>query len=142
MIILKSNINGILRKEKDKVRKSCEVEYRKKMSVMKIHLESSYTRTIKKIKSEYEDIIQDKDREIEQLKSIIDRNYQKYQQVRQREKYLDSLSGEIESVIDIMVTRVQESVQPFYRTRAKVSATKKLSDKANDNMKKVLVLKK
>ena len=142
MIILKSNINGILRKEKERTRKSCEQEYRKKMSVMKVHLESSYARTIRKIKNEYEEIIQDKEREIEKLRGVIERNYHRYQQVRQREKYLDSLSGEIENVIDIMVTRVQESVQPFYRTRAKISATKKLSDKSNDNMNKVLVMKK
>ncbi len=142
MVILKSSINDILRKEKDKVRRSCEREYRKKMSSVKLNLDSNHAKIISSMKSEYESIIEDKNREIEKLRNIIERNYLRYQQVRQREKYLDSLSHEIENVIDHMVVRVQESVQPFYRTRAKVLSVKKVSDKSDDKMKKVLVMKK
>ncbi|HOP64933.1 MAG TPA: hypothetical protein PK358_06705 [Spirochaetota bacterium] len=142
MIIRKSSINDILRKEKDKVRKSCEREFSKKLNSMKLNLENTHSKNISSIKDEYEDIIDVKNREIEKLKNIIDRNYIRYQEVRQREKYLDALSHEIENVIDHMVVRVQESVQPFYRTRSKVLSIKKVSDKSDDKMKKVLVMKK
>lgn len=142
MIILKSSISGILKKEKNKVRKSCEKEYSKKLSSMKLNLENSHAKDISSIRSEYERVIENKDNEIEKLRSVIDRNYQRYQQVRQREKYLDALSSEIENVIDHMVVRVQESVQPFYRTRAKVLSVKRVSDKSDDKMKKILVMKK
>ena len=142
MIILKSSINDILRKEKDKVRRTCEKEYGRKLSSMKNSLENAHAKTISSMKSEYERIIDDKNREIEKLRSVIDRNYHRYQQVRQREKYLDALSSEVENVIEHMVVRVHESVQPVYRTRAKVLSVKKVSDKSDDKMKKVLVLKK
>ncbi len=142
MIILKSRINDMLRKEKEKVRRTCEKEYGKRLTSMKHNLENGHARTISNMRNEYERIIEDKNSEIEKLRNVIDRNYLRYQQVRQREKYLDALSNEIENVIDHMVIRVQESVQPFYRTRAKVLSVKKVSDKSDDKMKKVLVMKK
>ena len=142
MIILKSSINDILRKEKDKVRKSCEKEFNRKLSSMKVSLENSHAKTVSTMKKDYERIIEDKNSEIEKLRNVIDRNYLRYQQVRQREKYLDALSHEIENVVEHMVVRVQESVQPVYRTRAKVLSVKKVSDKSDDKMKKVLVMKK
>jgi hypothetical protein len=142
MIILKSSINRIIRREKEKARKSCEAEYLKKIKSMKRNLENSHLKKINLMKSEYEETIRDKDREIEKLMSAMDTNYKRYLQVRQREKYLDSLSNEIEDVIENMVTRVNESVQPFYRARAKVLAIKKISDKNHVVAKKVLVLNK
>jgi hypothetical protein len=142
MIILKSSINDILRKEKDKVRKSCEKEFNRKLSSIKISLENSHAKAVSTMKNDYERIIEDKNSEIEKLRNVIDRNYLRYQQVRQREKYLDALSHEIENVIEHMVVRVQESVQPFYRTRAKVLSVRKVSDKSDEKMRKVLVMKK
>jgi hypothetical protein len=142
MIILKSSINDILRKEKDKVRKTCEKEFNKRLTSMKVSLENSHAKAISTIKNDYERILEDKNSEIEKLQNVIDRNYLRYQQVRQREKYLDALSHEIENVVEHMVLRVQESVQPVYRTRAKVLSVKKVSDKTDEKMKKVLVMKK
>ncbi|PKL15982.1 MAG: hypothetical protein CVV49_18600 [Spirochaetae bacterium HGW-Spirochaetae-5] len=142
MIIFKSSISRVIRREREKVRKSCEAEYAKKIKSLKRDLEKSNSKKLNIMKSEYVAIIEEKDREIEKLISAIDTNYKRYIQVRRREKQLDNLSNEIEDVIENMVTKVHESVQPFYRTRAKVLATKKISDKNHDGVKNILVLNK
>lgn len=139
MIILKSSINRILKREKEKIKKSCEIEFSRKMKTIKRDIEANHVKAIKNIKTEYDLIINQKNREIENLTSAIDTNYKRYLQVRQREKQLDNLSNEIEDVIESMVTKVHESVQPFYRTRAKVLTAKKISDKNHNVVKKILV---
>jgi hypothetical protein len=142
MIIFKSSISRVIRREREKVRKSCEAEYLKKIKSLKRDMEKSTSKKIDILKSEYIGIIEEKDKEIEKLISAIDTNYKRYIQVRRREKQLDNLSNEIEDVIENMVTKVHESVQPFYRARAKVLATKKISDKNHDVVKNILVLNK
>ncbi len=142
MIILKSRISGAIGKEKDKIRRDCERTHRKKVASLRKNLSSDYARAVKNLKNEYEEIIEEKDLEIQKLQKVIERNSRRYQQIRQREKYLDDLSFEIEDVVDSMVVRVQESLQPFYRTRAKVQTSKKYSDKGHDKVKSILAVSK
>jgi len=142
MLVFKHQINGIISKEKDKVRKNCEKDYNRKVKSLRKDLHTDYERSLKNLKNEYEDIIDEKEREIAKLQRLIDRNHKRYQEIRQREKHLDDLSYEIEDVVDNMVVKVQQSLQPFYRTRAKVITSKKYSDKGHAKVKSILAVNK
>lgn len=140
MIIFKKNISRAINKEKEKVKKECEKQQEMKIEALRRKLEKDHADGIKSIKSSYEETIEEKERELNRLRNILERNYRRYQQVRQREKYLDDLSYEIENVVEKMVIGVQESLQPFYRTRAKVITTSKQSDKQHNKIKNLLAI--
>jgi len=140
MIILKKNISRAINKEKEKVKKECEKKHKMKIEALRRKLEKDHAAGIKNIKLSYEETIEEKERELNRLRNILERNYRRYQQVRQREKYLDDLSYEIEGVVEKMVIGVQESLQPFYRTRAKVLTTTKQSDKQHSKIKKLITI--
>ena len=140
MIILKKNISRAINKEKEKVKKECEKQHKMKIAALRRKLEKDHAAGIKNIKTSYEETIEEKERELNKLRNILERNYRRYQQVRQREKYLDDLSYEIEGVVEKMVIGVQEALQPFYRTRAKVLTTSKQSDKQHSKIKKLLTI--
>lgn len=142
MIILKKNISRTINKEKEKMKKECEKQHKVKVETLRRKLERDHATGVKNIKSSYEETIEEKERELDRLRNILERNYRRYQQVRQREKYLDDLSYEIEGVVEKMVIGVQESLQPFYRTRAKVLTTSKQSDKQHSKVKNLLAINK
>lgn len=142
MIILKKNISRTINKEKEKVKKECEKQHKVKVETLRRKLEREHANGVKNIKSSYEETIEEKERELNRLRNILERNYRRYQQVRQREKYLDDLSYEIEGVVEKMVIGVQESLQPFYRTRAKVFTASKQSDKQHNKVKNLLAINK
>ena len=142
MFILKKNISRTINKEKEKVKKVCEKEHKVKIEALRRKLEKDYVKGMNNIKSAYEETIEEKERELNKLRNVLERNYQRYQQIRQREKYLDDLSFEIEGVVEKMVIGVQESLQPFYRTRAKVLTTSKQSDKQHSKVKNLLAINK
>lgn len=142
MIILKKNISRAINKEKEKVKRECEKKQKMKIEALRIKLEKEHAAGINSIKSSYEETIEEKERELNRLRNILERNYRRYQQVRQREKYLDDLSYEIEGVVEKMIVGVQESLQPFYRTRAKVFTASKQSDKQHPKIKNLLAINK
>ncbi|MFA5519121.1 MAG: hypothetical protein WDA74_07700 [Spirochaetota bacterium] len=142
MIILKKNISRAINKEKEKVKKECEKQEKMKIKALRIKLEKEHAAGLSSIKSSYEETIEEKERELNRLRNILERNYRRYQQVRQREKYLDDLSYEIEGVVEKMIIGVQESIQPFYRTRAKVFTVSKQSDKQHSKVKNLLTINK
>jgi len=142
MFVLKKNISRVINKEKEKVKKICEREHKAKIEALRRKLEKDYVKGIHNIKSAYEETIEEKERELNKLRNLLERNYHRYQQIRQREKYLDDLSFEIEGVVEKMVLGVQESLQPFYRTRAKVLTTSKQSDKEHARVKNLLAINK
>ncbi len=107
------------------------------MESLKKELNEKHDRILKRTISESKEIIESKEREIKRLQQELDRNYYKYMELRQREKHIDQLSDEIDEVVNDMVVKVQESIQPFYRTRAKVITTKKRSDKKHTKVESI-----
>ncbi len=71
------------------------------------------------------------------MKEEIDRNYATYQAIRKREVELYQLSAEIETVVETMVIKVQESLQPFYRTRAKIETVKRKSGSRHEKVESI-----
>ncbi len=137
MFVRKSKISHLIKKEKQKVRTFCDKYYGKKMESLKKELNEKHDRILKRTISESKEIIECKEREIKRLQQELDRNYREYMELRQREKHIDKLSDEIDEVVNDMVLKVQESIQPFYRTRAKVVTTKKRSDKKHDKVESI-----
>ncbi len=137
MFVRKSSISNLIKKEKQKVKNFCDKYYGKKMESLKKELNEKHDRILKRTISESKEIIESKEREIKRLQQELDRNYYKYMELRQREKHIDQLSDEIDEVVNDMVVKVQESIQPFYRTRAKVITTKKRSDKKHTKVESI-----
>lgn len=75
--------------------------------------------------------------EIRRLKSEIDRNYSTYMDIRIREKAIKQLTAEMEAEVNRMVTKIHESIQPFYRTMSKVESTGRKSDKKHDKVERI-----
>jgi predicted RNase H-like nuclease (RuvC/YqgF family) len=137
MFVKKSKISNVIKKEKQKVRTFCDKYYGKKLESLKKDLNEKHQKVLARTISESKEIIENKEREIKRLQQELDRNYQKYMELRQREKHIDKLSDEIDEVVNDMVIKVQESIQPFYRTRAKVITTKKRSDRKHDKVESI-----
>jgi predicted RNase H-like nuclease (RuvC/YqgF family) len=137
MFVKKSKISNVIKKEKQKVRNFCDKYYGKKLESLKKDLNEKHQKVLARTISESKEIIENKEREIKRLQQELDRNYQKYMELRQREKHIDKLSDEIDEVVNDMVIKVQESIQPFYRTRAKVLTTKKRSDRKHDKVESI-----
>ncbi len=138
MYIRKSMISKLIQKEKMKVRTSCEKESLQQVNKVKITLVEEYKTAIKELKQGHILELKRKDRDIKKLNLEIQRNRNLYIKVRQRELALDELSVDIEYVVNSMVIKVQESLQPFYRTRAKIEATKHISDKKHKKIGNIL----
>ncbi|MCP4137840.1 MAG: hypothetical protein GY754_43160 [bacterium] len=137
MLIRKSRISQLIKKEREKERRKCEKENTRKMHKVIRELESEYSSAVKMIKKEHDGVLTERDRTIMMLKRNIEKNYDKYQVIRQREKHLDQLSNELEDTVESMVIKVQESVQPFYRTRGKVQSSKRRSDKKHEKVESI-----
>jgi len=134
MYIRKNKITNIIKKERLKERSQCIKESQKKYNFEKSVLIEGHKKYINELRMHYSREIAQRDKEIKILRKEINKHYEVYQKIRSSESNIDRLSTEIEDVVDTMITRVQESVQPFYRTRAKVHATKRRSDKKHEKV--------
>ena len=137
MIVRKSQISQLIKKEKEKERRLCQREYDERIRNIKKQLQDQHARELKENRRHYRSQIKKLETEREQLRKEIDSHYALYQQIRRREKTLDQISAEIEFVLDTMTVRVQESIQPFLRTRSKMESTKRLSDKKHDKVESI-----
>ncbi len=134
MYIKKNKISNLIKKERHKERAQCAKESQRKYGFEKAMIVEGHKKYVNELRMHYSREIAQRDKEIKLLRKEINKHYEIYQKVRSSESNLDQLSTEIEDVVDAMITRVQESVQPFYRTRAKVHATKRRSDKKHEKV--------
>jgi len=137
MYIRKSMISKLILKEKQKVKISCEKQASIKIKKLQTQIITEYEDRIKELSEINYLLIKKKDREIKKLNKEIEQNRNHYISVRQRENSVDELSDEIEYVVNNMVLKVQETLQPFYRTRAKIEATKRASDKKHNKVESI-----
>ena len=137
MFVRKSQISGLVRKEKQRERKRCERENQLKLKNLREQLENENRQTVKSIRGELKDALKEKEKEIKLLKGEIERHYSLYQDIRRREVHLDQLSADLEDVVNSMVIKVQESLQPFYRSRAKIETMKRRSDRKNEKVESI-----
>lgn len=137
MFVRKSQISNLVKREKQRERQICEREYHEKIKKLRNHLENENRKIISNIKDEFKQTLLEKEREIKSLKSEIDKNYSLYQEIRRREVHLDQLSSDLEDVTNLMVIKVQESLQPFYRSRAKIETFKRKSDRRNEKVESI-----
>lgn len=137
MLILKNRISGVIKKERARERTECiknaQAELREKTSELKKH----YEEKIKQLSREYNNALNRKISEIEILRNELDSRHKEYQALRLREKQLDDLSAEFQHLIEDFGLKVQEAIQPFYRSQAKISLMKRRSDKNHDKLAKV-----
>ncbi|HOO71392.1 MAG TPA: hypothetical protein PK926_06490 [Spirochaetota bacterium] len=138
MFVRKSQISHLIRKEKNRERKKCEIESLEKIKKIRNAVETEKKKMEQELRGELNHAIQEKDREIKILKREIERNYLLYQDIRKREMFLNELTAEIENVVELMVVKVQESLQPFYRTRAKIDSIKRKSDRKHEKVENIL----
>lgn len=129
MFVKKSQISSIIRKERRKEYDRCMSEKEKSLKKVIATLNQKNEREITDLKKEFEEEIKKKDAEIRTLRDEIARNHAMYQELRQRELQLDSLSASFETVVNEMSVKMQESLQPFYRMRSKVESVKRTSDR-------------
>jgi len=134
MFIRKSRITHLIRREKLRERRKCERESLEKIKEIGEQHEFEKSRMERQLKAEFKNAVHERDQEIRELKRELARNYQLYQDLRRRELYLNELSAEFENVIDLMGVRIQETMQPFFRARAKVEAIKRRSDRRHDKV--------
>lgn len=137
MFIKKTKITQLIKKEREKERQSCEKENARTVKNLKNDLDSKYTDIIKQLKADHKKEILGLKNEIKALRSEIEKNHSTYIEVRMREKGLQELSSEMEEEISKMLTRVHESIQPFYRTMSKVETTKRKSDRKHEKIERV-----
>ncbi len=138
MFIRKSKIASLIKKERGKERLMCKKENDKNIKIIKSEIETKYNLIIKDLKNKYENIIQEQKNQIRILSNEIEKNHNLYTSVRLREKSLYDLFLETESELTKMVTKVHESMQPFYRAMSKIEITKKKSDKKHNKYDKLL----
>ena len=137
MFIKKKNISTLLKKERQKEKKLSEKYYTQKYKKEMKKIIEAHERELKEIIQESNEQLRQKNWEIQLLKNEIEKNHSKYIEIRQKEKHVDLLSREIDDVVNDMIIKVQESVQPFYRTRAKVERTKRKSDKSHNKVQSI-----
>jgi len=164
MFILKRKIAQVIKKERKEERDICEKESRnnikaltlsmtrdhtdEKCRLIKQHtteleqLKAAYEKSVKEIKTDHKKQVQKLITENKKLGREIEKNYETYKVIRTREKHLDHLTAEFEGEINKMISRVHESIQPFYRTAYKVESTKRKSDKTHRKVETVLSLAK
>ncbi len=127
MFVRKSKISQLVKKEKQKERRLCQKENDRRFNDTIKMLKQQHYAEIKELEKKLTLQLKGINRENKRLKEEIDRNYATYQMIRKREAELYQLSAEIESVVETMVIKVQESLQPFYRTRVKIESVKRRS---------------
>ncbi len=137
MLVRKSQISSVIKKEKKKVLVKCEKESSQNLQKLKKNLETEHNTKLRELRTRHKQLILQKDNEINRLRKEIEKHHSLYMDLRQREKQLDELTIEVDSIIESMVVKVQESLQPFYRVRAKVEATKRKSDKKHEKVESI-----
>ncbi|MFW6366725.1 MAG: hypothetical protein ACOC2H_09675 [Spirochaetota bacterium] len=134
MFVRKSQISAIIRKERQKEFDRCMNDKEKALKKIIATLNQKNEKETSDIKKYYEEELKKKDEEIRSLRDEIARNHSVYQEIRQRELQLDSLSASFETVLKEMNIKIQESLQPFYRVRAKIESAKRTSDRKNNKI--------
>ena len=137
MIVRKSRISQLIKKERTRERKLCQKETNMRLQDLKEQLVDQYTLEMRAMRKEYRQQVKNLEKENHTLKRELDRNFAVYQRVRRREEYLEQLSSEFEDIVDVMNVKVQESLQPFLRTRAKIENTKRKSDKKHEKVESI-----
>lgn len=137
MIVRKSRISQLIKKERQRERRACQKEHEARLREVKQDITNRFTEEIRTIRQEYRREIKTLEKENENLKRELDKNYAVYQKVRRREEHLEQLSAEFEDIVDVMNVKVQESLQPFYRTRAKIEHTRRKSDKKHEKVESI-----
>lgn len=137
MLIRKSKISNIIKKEKEKERRLCQKEHDLRIRELNNNFEEKLAHEVRELKKDFRIQIKSFERENERLRREIDMHYVMYKKLRQREEYLDHLSSEIEDVIDTMTIKFQETLQPFYRAKAKIEITKRKSDKKHEKVESI-----
>lgn len=137
MIVRKSKISNLIKKERAKERKICQKETEKQLKDLSEELHEYYKTQMKQTSKDHRFEIRQKNNEIKKLKAEIENNHKQYQRIRLREQDLDNMSAELESVIETVSVKMQESIQPFYRTRAKVETAKRKSDKSHNKVENI-----
>ena len=134
MFVRKSKITQLLKKEKERERLRCEKESARQIRTLKSELDNKHSLIVKELKTEHKKNVLELNNEIRILKDEINRNHSTYMDIRMREKGLNELTAEMETEINRMLTRIHESIQPFYRTMSKVESTGRKSDKKHDKV--------
>ncbi len=137
MFVKKETLTSIIQKERKKEFERCSKEYAKQIKTETTKLESQHAAKIKDVIRKYDNLLKQKDVEINTLKDEIHANYRLYQELRSREISLDALSHDFEAIIHEMNIKIQESIQPFYRVLSKTEGVKRLSDKKNHKIESV-----
>ncbi|MDA3900354.1 MAG: hypothetical protein PF637_07525 [Spirochaetes bacterium] len=137
MFIRKSKIEMLIQKERQKEFARSTAEYDKMLKKTASELTQKHETDLKEIKRLYDKDIKSKQQEIIQLRQELSKNHELYQRIRQRELELDNLSASFDTVLNEMNIKVQESIQPFYRIRAKIETTKRISDKRDNKVQSI-----
>ena len=137
MFVRKNKIAQLLKKEKQKERRLCQKENDQRFNETIKMLKQQHDSEMRELKQSLTQQLKGQERENKRLKEEIDRNYATYQLIRKREAELYQLSAEIETVVDTMVIKVQESLQPFYRTRAKIESVKRRSGNRHEKVESI-----
>jgi membrane-bound lytic murein transglycosylase len=137
MFVRKSKISSLIKKERQRERELCEKESSSLMDNELKRIENEHKKSMKEVNEKYRKLIITKDKEITKLQREINKNYTKYQTIRRREKQLDEMTVEFEDVVRSMSVKMQETLQPFYRTRSKIEHAKRKSDKNNEKVESI-----
>lgn len=137
MLVRKSQLNNIIKKERAKERKICKNEFQKNLKESLLEQKGSYEEEIKTNKKDYEFELKKQNKEIKNLRNEIERNHKDYQDLRKREIELDNVSHEVESVLESISIKLNESIQPFYRTRSKLDRIKRKSDRKSTKVENI-----
>jgi hypothetical protein len=138
MLIFKSSISSIIKKERAKERSECQNAHSLVLKKTVSDLTRSYELKMKQMTKDHLIEIKNKDREINALKNELNKNHNAYQELRRREKELDNLTSEFEEVLELLTVKVHEAIQPYYRMRAKIQAVKRSSDRKNEKTEGIL----
>lgn len=137
MLVRKSKLSNLIKKERAKERKICKEEAEKRIKEISDEIHEEYKKKMKKSQKDYRFELRQKNNEIKKLRTEIENSHKRYQQLRSREQELDDLAAEFESVIESVSIKMHESIQPFYRTKAKVEGTKRGSDKSHTKVERL-----
>ncbi len=138
MLVRKTQISKLLKKEKQKERKVCQKESELRIMTIKKQMADEFSKEIRSLKRKFGMQVKSLEKENDKLKKEMLSNYALYQTIRRREEALEQLSSEIEEVMNTMTVKIQESLQPFYRTRAKIESTKRKSDRKHEKTENIL----
>jgi hypothetical protein len=137
MLVLKSRISQLIKKERVKERKLVSSHYEKEMIKQRKEMEKDHSEELRKNRKTFKQELFKREQEVRRLQKEIDRSYQIYQEIRIREKHLDELTTEVEQMMESMLINVQESTQPFLRARSKVEALRNRSARNNSKVESI-----